>query len=812
MSLGSDLRYAARGLVRSPGFTAAAVASLAIGVGASTAIFSVVRDLLVRPLAGIAEPERLVAIGRTESGQGFDSFGYPDLLDFRAQSRTLDRVFAYDIDAHAVSVGESTRRALGYAVSSGYFEAHGVRAAHGRLFLDAEDSPAGGAPVAVVSHGFFERELGGDAARVGTPIRVDGHDLTLVGVVEPGFGGHFFGLRPEIYVPLSTPLSTAPFQLERLSSRESVWLHLGGRLAPGATLDEARAEIAGIAARLVVAYPESHATRGAVVVAAGPLPGAAQRPVALFAALLFALVGLVLGIACLNVASMLLARTEERAREVAVRQALGAPRRRLVRQLLTESVLLFGLAAPPGLLLARAGVGGLAAVRPPTPFPVFLDFGVDWTAALFALALSLGTGLLFGLAPALHGARRPPGSSLHDGSAGAGTRRLRLRRSLVGAQLAMSLLLLVLAGLLLRAVNASANVDPGFRAAGVTAYELDLERAGLQGESARIALAELLERARRIPGVESVSASRVVPLGGTRVELGPLTIDGQEGPEDGYFRSDANIVAPGFFATLGVPLEGRDFSSADRESSEPVAIVNRTFAERFFPQGALDRVFHLGRGEDRTAIRIVGVARDLKSQSLGEPARTFYWLPVGQAPAERTTLLVRRAEGLPPLEREIDSLARSIDPDLPAGRALVLTEVAALSTLPQRLAASVAAAAGAVGLFLAAVGLYGVVAFAVAARRREMAVRMALGAQPGDVVRFVLRDSAPPVLVGAAVGLLLAFALSRLLDSLLFGLSPTDLATFVGVPALLGAVALVAVLVPARRAAATAPAAALRAE
>jgi predicted permease len=808
----SDLRYSARRLARSPGFTLAAVASLALGIGATTAIYSIVHTLLVRPLAGIAEPERLVDIGRTERGGGFDTVGYPDLVDYRANVKALDQLFGWNLDPFHVRVGSASVRVLGYAVSANYFEALGVRPAVGRFFLPEEDSQRGGAAVAVASHDFFARELAGDAAKIGTIIRVDSRPFTLVGVTPADFHGHIFGLHPEIFVPLSTPVSDASWQTTRLTSRAGTWLILGGRLAPGATLSRVQAELDGVSAQLAKAYPDSHGERGARALPMKPVPGPGRTPVALFSTLLFALVGFVLAIACMNVASMLLARADERQREIAVRQALGAPRGRIVRQLLAESALLFLLAAPAGLLLARWGVTLLSLFRPPTPFPVTLEFPVDWSAALFATAVSLATGILFGLAPALQAARRAPLAALHDGAASTGTRQLRLRRVLVGAQLALSLLLLVTAGLLLRALGTAQRIDPGFRPEGVVAYEFNFDIAGYSDEAARGELARLIDGARALPGVTGASASMSVPLDLNRIGLGGVEVDGIQSPSRWGFEVDANIVAPGFFSTLGIPVEGRDFDATDVPGDAHVAIVNRSFAARFFPSGALARTFYLREGESRVAYRIVGVAHDIRHFSLGESPAPFLWTAASQTDLRRMNLLVRTSRDLVSTTRAVETLARSLDPDLPPGPPQSLVDVAATSTLPQRLAASVAGSVGAVGLFLAAIGLYGVVAFVVAARRRELAVRIALGAERRDVIRFVLADAARPVIVGAVVGLALSFALSRLLSSLLFGLSPTDLATFAGVPVLLGLVALLAVLVPARRAAAINPAAALRSD
>ncbi|HEX9801462.1 MAG TPA: ADOP family duplicated permease [Thermoanaerobaculia bacterium] len=806
-----ELRLALRRLAKSPGFTFAAVASLAIGIGATTAIYSIVQTLLLRPMSGIAQPERLVDIGRVQGGAGFDTFGYPDLVEVRDEVQSLDRVFGFQFEPHHVRVGDASRRVLGFAVSGSYFEALGVGAAHGRPLRPDDDSDQGGAAVAVVSHAFFERELGGELSRIGAEIRVDGHPFTLVGVAPADFSGHIFPLRPDLFLPLTTPMGDEPWQTERLRSREASWFHMGGRLAPGATLATARTEVDALAARVAAAHPETHAERGIALLPAKATPGIARTPLRLFSTLLFTLVGLVLAIACMNVASMLLARAEERGRELAVRQALGASRRRLVQELLSETLLLFLLAAAPALLLARWSVDLIAAFRPPTPIPVFLDFPVDWSAAAFAAALALATGLLFGLAPALRATRRAPNAALHDGIAGGGTRQLRLRRGLVGAQLALSLVLLVAAGLLLRALDTARSINPGFRTDGVVGYSLSFELTGRSDEGARQLLADLMTEAGALPWATAVTASATLPLDLSRIGIGGVEIDGRESPSRFGLETDANIVAPGYFTTLGIPLEGREFEASDHFDGARVAIVNQTFAARYFPEGALGRTFRLVGDDEPPTYRIVGLARDIKASSLGEPARPFLWVAASQWHARDYYLLVRGAD-VATMTRDLTALVRRLEPDLPPGPPSPLVEVAATSTLPQRLAASVAGAVGAVGLFLAAIGLYGVVAFAVAARRRELAVRMALGARGQDVVRFVLADAARPVALGIVVGLVLAFALSRLLSSLLFGLSATDLVTFAGVPALLVAVAAVAVLIPARRAAAIEPAAALRSE
>jgi predicted permease len=812
-SLLAELRIVCRRFLHRPLFALVAVSSLALGVGGTTAIFSIVQTVLQRPMSGIAEADRLVDIGRTNDGNGFDSAGYPDLEDLRREARSLDRVFAFYLEPFHLRAADGTaQRVLGFGVSREYFDALGVRPAVGRFFLPEEESAHGGAPVAVVSYDYFLDTLAGDASRIGGTIYVDSLPFTLVGVAPREFRGHVFALRPAVYVPLSTPLSADRWQRDRLSARESAWLLLGGRLAPGVALAKAQAELGAIALRVAQQFPDSHTGRGLRALPAGPVPGVGRRAVALFSSLLFVLVGAVLAIACLNVASMLLARAEERRRETAVRRALGAARGRIVREFLLESCLLFTLAVPLGLLLARWGVDFVAAFQPPAPFPLFADFPVDWRAAGFALALALVTGVVFGLAPALHAARRDPQAELRDFSATVGRKPLRARRALVGAQLAVSMLLLVVGGLLLRAMERARDVDPGFDPAGVVAFEFDLSLAGHRDDGGRARLAELVERARALPGIDAASATAVLPLDLSRMGLGGVEIEGRESPSRFGFEADANVVAPGFFATLRIPLAGRDFDLTDTAGGERVAIVNERFEREFLPGGALGRVFYLVGSEGREAHRIVGVARDFRTHSLGAEPVPFFWLPASQQPVRAMSLIVRSSQPAATVAAAVRTLFRGVDPDLPPGLPRPLPEVAVVSTLPQRLAASVASAVGVLGILLAALGLYGVLAYAVSCRQREIAVRVALGAERGSVLRLVFADAARPLALGLAVGGAASLAAAFALHSLLFGLPALDAPSFGGAAIILLAAAALACWAPARRALALDPAATLRAE
>jgi putative ABC transport system permease protein len=806
-TLGLDLRYAARQLVKSPGFTLTAVLSLAIGLGANVSVFSVAQTLLWRPLSGIAEPERLVDIGRTDDGSGFDTMGYPDFLDYQAGAKSLSHVFAFEPQSFYVGISGSTQRAMGFSASREYFDALGVRPAHGRFFLPEEDRQAGGAPVAVVSHDFFERRLGGDPRAVGRSILVNSLPFTVVGVTPPDFHGHIVLLSPEIWVPITARLSSRPNELERLSGRGWSWLILGGRLADNASLGQARAELATVAARLKREFPESHSRRGVAVLPARPVPAPGRNPAKALSILLFALVGLVLLIACVNVASMLLARFEARRRELSVRQSLGATQARLVCQLLVEAVLLFAVAAGPALLLARWGVDLLSGFRPPTPFPLRLDFPIDYRVLAFGAVLAVVTGLLFGLGPALRASRHDPIAGLRDGLGTSRSRPLRLRRALVAAQLGLSLVLLSAAGLLLRGLGTAHRIDPGFDGRGVTAVEVDLDLAGYDDVRARALLEEAARRVSRLPGIEAVTGARVVPLDFTRLGFGPIAAPGIEG-----IGADANVVLPGLFAALRMPLTGRDFSPGDGADSRRVAIVNEALARQLWPGGsALGRTFYWPSQKDRP-FEVIGVARDSRTRSLLDPPGPFYWIPASQHNALHMNLLVRAGAHSAAVPSAVAGVLRDLDPHVPPGPPRLLDDVAAMATLPQRLSASVAGSLGLVGLLLAALGLYGVVTYGVVTRTRELAVRLALGARRRQIVAFVLRDAARPLVVGVGAGLVLSVGAGWLLRGFLFDLSPVDPWTFVSVSLLLGGVALLSAALPARRAATLDPMTSLRSE
>jgi putative ABC transport system permease protein len=815
-SLLQDIRYALRQLARAPGFTIVAVLTLAFAIGANTAIFSIVNALLLRPPANVAEPERVVSIWTSDfSGPPYGASSYPDYEAFREQIDVMAGVTAFAPEPVNLVNGDETVRLAAERVSTNYFEVLGIPAAQGRV-LDAEDGIER-RTVVVISHALWQSRFGADLDVVGRAIRLNAGLFTVIGVAPDGFQGSVRGLRVDAWVPLeAAALLTG--DARSLVERGSRGLMLLGRLKPDVSVEQARARYEVVASQLLTAYPDvwrDVSDRGRTI---SVLPERESRVlpelgglVVGFMALLAAGVGLVLLIGCANVASLLLARAAARTREIAIRHSLGAGRSRLVRQLMTESALLALLGGGGGLLIAFGATALLPRIRLPLPLPVAINVDTDLRVLGFTLIIALGAAIAFGFAPALHATRVDTSSALKEGALNLGHgQRFRLRNGLVTAQVAVSLVLLVGAGLFLRSLQHAASVDPGFDSENVVVASFDLATQGYTEAQGRVFYNELSTRAAALPGVRGVTLARNVPLSGDDGRRG-TGIEGYA-PRPGedmefYF----NVVGPEYFEVMRVPLaRGRGFAETDREGAPQVAVVNESFARRFWPgEDAIGK--RLSQFGGVRSIEIVGVARDGKYQTLAESPRPYIFRPFPQD-YEEMTLHVRVAGDvasfIPLLRGEIHAL----DDQLPILSLAEMQSEMAFATLPQRIAAALLGACSMFALLLAAVGLYGVVAYAVSGRTREIGIRMALGASREAVVGLMLSTSMRLVAWGVAFGLVLSLIAGQVIGSFLGGVSAVDPIALLAGPLVLAASALVASYLPARRAARVDPMDALRQE
>jgi predicted permease len=832
-----DLRYAVRMMWRSKVVTAVAIASLAAGIGANSAIASLVNAFLLRPRP-VANPEELVEVYAGDAQQPFQTLSYPTYLDYREGTDAFTGLAAYGVAwQFKLSGSTDVEQLWGEVVSGNYFDVLGVRPVQGRGFLPAEDEVPGRNPVVVIGHGLWQRRFGGDPAIVGRTVTINGQPLTVVGVAPPTHTGMLRGLSAELWVPAMTlPVVEGREGAHRLTSRGSRWVTVIGRLAPGRSIAQARSQVELVTAQVKVAHPDEwhrEASDGVHELHARVLsewetrvhPGMRTDAFAL-AGLLLAIVTLVLLLAGINLASMLFARAVARRSEIAIRLALGAGRARIVRQLLTESVLLALIAGVCGVLLAVAGMRLLTAYMPPLPegIRLALDVQLDWRVVAYTMALATVTGLLLGLAPALHGARGAVSSVLRDESSGvtATYRRSRLRTSLLTTQVALALVLLVGAGLVLRSLENIRPASLGFRSDAIVLAQVVLEEERYDRAGSQRFYEELSERVRALPGVRATSLVEGIPggfLGRARAGIG---VEGYTPRAGERMEIDVATAGPQHFTTLGVPLvAGRDFEPGDRDGAPCVAIVNEAFARRYLTGSASpigrNLVREVGGSQARPEpCRIVGMIRDDAWQSLNTEVRPFFSLPLLQTHERRMTLMVHTAGEPGALVPAVRETIRAMDPQLPGADVRTIGDYFGAALHPFRVLAVLIGGCGVLALLLAAIGVFGVVSHSVAQRRREVGIRMALGALRSDILALVIRQGMAPVAYGVGAGLLLGATLTRVLVSLpldtqlLFGVSPTDPFTFGGVTLLLVFVALVACWVPARRAVGVDPMVTLR--
>ncbi|MBO0725746.1 MAG: ABC transporter permease [Blastocatellia bacterium] len=819
-----DLRYGARTLRKTPGFTLVIVITLALGIGVNTAILSTVRGFLLRGLA-IEKPAELMSLfwGKKSDPQVWDGFSYPNYIDVRNRVQSFSGLAAWN-DSYSASLtdnggGGQERAELiwGERVSGNYFEVMGVKPILGRGFLPEEDRTQNTHPVVVISHSLWQRRFNSDAAIIGGTIYLNSAAFTVVGVAPETFYGSRFTMRMSFWTPL---MMSSKFGLGATWETNRDWGNVGlyGRLKPGVTMAQAEAELNLIADGLAKQYPDDANTKIQLVAETNGRYQSMTKTFKLGGWLAMCVAGLVLLVACANVANLALARSAARARDIGIRLAIGAGRWRIVRQLLTESVLLSLVGGAMGWLLAYLGTWMVAASVPPSPFPVNLQFAPDGYVLKWMLALSLLTGVISGLAPALL-ASRPDLVAVIKGDVtgqSRGSRHWNPRSALVVAQVAISIIVLICAGLFLRSLNKALKFDPGFSVDNLATMYLDPSLPGYDKAAGLRFYHELIRRIEAKPGVRAVSMATFLPLGGNGNGRGPIVKEGEaDPPANQGVGSSCSFVGPKYFATMRTPLAlGREFTEHDGADAPPVVIVNQEFARKFYgsEQNALGKRFRFWQGTP--LMEIVGIAKDGHYESLYEDQQPYMFLPEYQNYQPEMMLLVS-ANSADDLKSAVENARHEIgqmDSRIPAfGLTLGEANMSYAYWAP-RMAAGIATAFGLLALLLATMGLYSMMTYAVSQRTREIGIRMALGAQSSNVLRMVIWRGISLALAGAVIGLAAALALTRVAKNLLFNVSATDPVTFAMIALLLIAVALVASFIPARRAAKVDPLLAIRYE
>jgi macrolide transport system ATP-binding/permease protein len=813
-----DLRYAFRSLAAKPGFAAVAILMLALGIGANVTIFSWVNAVLLNPLPGTTRSSELVQLSYLYRGDPLPSFSYPDYRDIRDGSRLLQGVAGRDDLAVGIVVDREAERAWTEVVTANFFEVLGVGAVAGRTLTAADDVP--GAPaVAVMSYDYWKRRFNADSQVIGRQIRINAQPFTVVGVAAPGFQGGESGLSYDLWIPTGLQGLVTPGG-DRLEVRGNRWLSLIARLKPETSIDQARAELDSTieAMRTRFASQGRYIEHRAAVFPLDKSPTggvSVLRPVLL---ILMAVAVVVLLIACANLAGLLLARASARQREIAIRQSMGAGRGRIVQQLLVEGVVLAGLGTAAALVALQWTSGLLIGFAPPSELPIQLNVSVDAQVLWFAAAVAVGTVILFALAPATLATPAHLATTLRDaGSAGRMFGRHRLRRALVATQVALSIALLVGAALCIRSLEAATRITPGFQADGVVVGWLDLFSAGYSADDGRAFYARMLERVRALPGVDSVSISRRIPLGFMGGSSSDVTVEGHEPLADDPQSVGFNYVGPNYATTMRMAIiKGRDLSADDVAERPRVAIISEAMARMYWEgRDPIGGRFLFGRPRPDQApqwITVVGVASDIKQRSLNERPQPYVFIPILQFYASTSVLHVRTIAGLESISLDLQRTMRELDPRVPFYNVSRLSDHTRAATFQQKLAGDLLVVFGALALLLAGIGSYGVLSFLVGLRRREIGIRLAVGATRGDACRLVAGSGARVVGAGLVVGLLLSIGVGIGLKSLLIGTSPSDPITYAAVIAILAGVAGAACVLPARRAALLDPVTTLREE
>jgi predicted permease len=794
-ALWQDVRYALRVLLKSPGFTATAILTLALGIGANSTIFSWINSTLLNPIPGAANTGNILAFTSGGDSRNPIPFSYPDFLDLRERSKSFFALTAFSIEPMNLTGKARPERIWGSLVSANYFDFLGVRPILGRGFLQSEDTAPGGAPVVVISYRMWQLRYAGERSVIGRMLQINEHPYRIVGVAPPVFQGTQTGLRSELWLPIMMAPQIMP-NSDRLHDRDSTWAVTLGRLAPGVLPDQAQSEMNLLMKQLVSQFPKEH--QGENVVTLYPMwraPFGANGYLYVLLPMLMAIAGAVLLLACANVANLLLVRSVARRREIAIRLSIGASRWRLVRQLLIESLILALAGGGVAMLITIWTAGTFSQFIPPTNIPVAMDIHADYRVLLATMLLSLFTGIIFGVLPAWRASDLAPIAVLKEdsGSVSGGLHRARLASILVVAQISLSLFLLVCAGLFIRSFRAAQTLNPGFNPDHVLLASYSLFPSGYNRDSGVQFHRQLLDKIAALPGVQSVSIADWVPLGYSW----DVTTTNPEGyvpqPHESMNIATA-AVGPNYMRTMQIPLVGgRDFSEQDTATSQPEGVGKRVQAQ----------------GEWRT---IVGVTRNASYFSLRENSLPFIYLPVLQGYQDEVAIHARVTGDPLRYTAAVEKAVHELNANLPVYDESTLASRVQVASTGQRIAGTFVGAFGLLALVLAAVGIYGVIAYTTRQRTHEIGLRMALGAQSTDVFRMVLGNGLRLILTGLACGLVLSLALTRFLRTVLFGVGATDAITFAAVGLLLSAVALLACYIPARRAMRVDPMVALRYE
>jgi predicted permease len=805
-SLLKDLRYALRMLRKNPGFTVAALITLALGIAANTTIFSWINATLLNPIPGVSRPSEMVAVEMGRAG----SFSYPDFLDLRDRGKSFAGLTAFAFAPASLTGDGKPERIWATMVTANYFDVLGVKPDLGRGFLAGEDKSPEGAPVAVISDRLWRLRFGGDPAIVGKTIHLNTHSLTIVGVTPPIFQGSTSGLRFDLWVPLPTAQHLAESAKELLASRGDTWLNVLGRLNSGRSREQAQSEATLLFQQIAGQFPDSH--RGANIVTLYPLwraPNGANGFFSTLLPILMGIAGVVLLLACSNVANFLLLRGLSRQREISIRLSLGAGRFRLIRQLLVENILLSLAAGAIALPITLWTSRKFMDFAPTTNIPIWISVSVDRRVLIATLFITLASGILFGILPALRASGMNPASVLKDesGALAGGRRKARLSSGLAVAQVALSLILLVSAGLFVRSFHATQLFDPGFNPRNVLLQSYDLFPNGYTPAEGMTFDRQVLDRVEAVPGVVSAGLADWVPLG--------FSSNSDSFNPEGYVprpheavSAGVAHVSPGYFGTVGVPLlGGRDFSAHDSADSQTVVVINEALADKYWPgQSPVGKRIQI---EGRWAV-VIGEARTTHYYDLNERPQPFIYLPLYQFYSSGVILHVRTAADPLASAGAIEKAVHKLNPDLPLFDVALMTSRVGVSSFVQRMAGAFVGAFGIIALVLAAVGIYAVIAYSTKQRTHEVGIRMALGARRKDVLHLILGQGAKITLLGVGIGLAVTIATARLMATLLYGVSATDLVTYAGVAVVLTVVALTASLIPALRATRVDPVLALR--